>query len=241
MTKKLTRSELQQLLKIQQEGRSKGGSDMDDLDRKALEGYQYLDTDAETSLKRLDVRFEQRLTQATTEEKVKTGKVRRLSWLKRVAAIGLVIVMASYFLFQRTNADRLFAEHFEPPQSHYYQATRGSTDLDALSLAFAPYEAGKFELAYDRIMDIKTQYPDKPDLLFFAAISKLASGDAGAAIHMLKECLSLDHRTTGDHAAWYLGLAYLKLGDSHLAKESFNQVLDSSPHALAAKQLVDLL
>lgn len=241
MANKLSRSELKRLLAESKAEAIKLSPDHDALDQKAVEGFQYLETPFDASMTNLDERFEQALGKAEKASSNAGAKVRKLAWVRRIAAIALVLVLASYFLFQSKNGGELYGDFFEPPSSHYYQATRGGTGMNDLSSAFVPYEKGDFATAYREIMAAQQSYPDKPDLAFYAAISKLGEGDAEAAIPMLEACLTIEYQGVNEMTPWYLGLAHLKLGNVSEAKRYFGQVSSDGPYAEPADKLLNKL
>ncbi|NND06925.1 MAG: tetratricopeptide repeat protein [Saprospiraceae bacterium] len=239
MVAKLSRTELKRLL---QESQSKGdgpSEDADPLDQKAAEGYRYLEESFDATMSRLDQRFAESLQGSEKTKTVEKGaKVRRFIWVRRVAAIGIVLIMASYFLFQSKNSASLYDRFFEPPSSHYYQATRSNAETDELTSAFIPYEKGDFATAFEAINSLQKSHTDKLDLAFYAAISKLAEGDVEAAIPMLESCLSLEYQGVDQMAPWYLGLAYLKAGKLAEAKQYLQQIPEGSRFAQSAEQLL---
>jgi len=238
MANKLSRSELKRLLAESKAEEIKLTRDQDDLDQKAVEGFQYLETPFDASMTRLDERFGQALDKAEKSRSNAGAKVHKFAWVHRVAAIALVLVLASYFLFQSRNGSELYDNYFEPPSSHYYQATRGGTGMNDLTTAFIPYEKGDFAAAYTEIISAQESHPDRPDLTFYAAISKLGEGDAEAAIPMFKACLSIEYQGVNEMAPWYLGLAYLKLGNVSEAKQYFEQVPGGSRYGESAAELL---
>ena len=239
MAAKLSRTELERLLK---EGRSQGDGpslDADPLEQKALEGYRYLEEPFDTTIGRLDQRFTESLLAAEkTQRTEKAAKVLRFTWLRRVAAIGVILIVASYFLFQSKSNTALYESYFEPPSSHYYQATRSDAQIDELTSAFIPYEKGDFGSAYEAIVSLQKIHPDKPDLAFYAAISKLGQGDAEAAMPMLQPCLQIQYQGVDEMAPWYLGLAYVKTGKVAEARKYLRQVPEGSRFAQPAEELL---
>ena len=110
--------------------------------------------------------------------------------------------------------------------------------IDELTSAFIPYEKGDFGSAYKAIVSLQKIHPDKPDLAFYAAISKLGQGDAEVAIPMLQSCLQIQYQGVDEMAPWYLGLAYVKTGKVAEARKYLRQVPEGSRFAQPAEELL---
>ena len=97
-------------------------SEMDDLDKKALEGYQYLDKGetAQSVLSKIDARFEAHLSSVNAKPKIET-KFFSFKRIQRLAAVLLLLLIPAYFIFKAPSTDKLFAANFEAPRSTYFQ------------------------------------------------------------------------------------------------------------------------
>ena len=215
---------------------------MDPLDREALEGYQYLDKDAEHAqvLHRLDSRFEAKLFEQKV--KTKTGQPRIIT-LRRLAAAVLLLLIPAYFLLKPASTRSLYQQHFEAPRSTYFQVSRSvateRTDIDA---AFQAYATEDYQRAATLIGDLITQHPDKPDLKFYQAISLLASDQVEDAIDLFKDCLDISYQDTDQKAAWYLALSYLKLDDIEQSRFWLSKTVEiDGEHRTAANELLGRL
>ncbi len=211
MTKKLTREELLRIIDGQP-----GSLDLpDEVDRKAVEGYQYLDRDesAEAVLKTLDTRFEQLLSKAET--KAAPTKIRPLRRYMSIAAALAVLIVAGFFLLRTPTSEVLFAQHFEVPRSTYFQQTRGDEENGSLPLAaaFQEYEMGNYAEAQAAIAELKSEHPDKPDLIYYEGMAALASDQPKLAEDLFSQCLSIEFQDVNVKSLWYLGLTHLKLNN----------------------------
>ena len=196
-------------------------SRMDDLDRKAAEGFQYLESEetAQSVLDRIDARFDAHLNSVSTGSKVET-KVFSFKRIQRLAAVLLLFLIPAYFIFKAPTTDKLFVANFEAPRSTYFQQTRGSVDKGvdvALKSAFQSYEMGDYDKAKVAIAELSKTHADKPDLLFYQGLAALGAGDAREAIDLFTDCLDIEYQNVQTKAPWYLALSYLKLGDKSQA------------------------
>ncbi|MCB0665677.1 MAG: hypothetical protein KDC80_07640 [Saprospiraceae bacterium] len=212
MSEKLTRKELLELLNQSvEQNRS-----LDELDQKALEGYEYLDNDhsAENALDRLDARFNQWVEQKEVS-KVKKGRTRTMLILQRVAAVILVLLIPTVLIFQPGQSKRLANRYFEAPRSTYVMLNRGdqATEQTSLNEAFTLYEKGEFSKAAIAIENLVADNPEKKDLKFYQAISLYASGQIEESIPLLESCTTEPYQELDERSPWYLGLAYLKKGE----------------------------
>ncbi|MCB0688903.1 MAG: tetratricopeptide repeat protein [Saprospiraceae bacterium] len=238
MSEKLTRKELLELL-----GKPDGQLPLiDDLDRKALEGYQYIDSDqsAKTALDKLDGRFNKWLdTKDVVKEK--KSKTRTIVWIQRVAAVLLLLMIPVFLLIRPNQSVRLANQYFEAPRSTYLMLNRGegSTSTTSLTEAFTFYEKGDFAQAAKAISEIRDQYPDNKDLQFYQGISLLASGDAEKSISLFRNCLDETYQDLNQRTPWYLALAYLKTGNQTEARNWLEKTVAFDPsHKTSAQQIL---
>ncbi len=222
-------------------GLSKDESELDDLDRKALEGYQYLDKDqdANAALGRLDNRFEQMMASQSADSG--PTKVRSMRWIRAVAAIGLLLLIPSYFLFKTPSNEALVTAYYDAPRSTYYQQVRGGQeDTDgAITQAFELYETGSYSAAQEALANLIPEHPDKPDLKFYQGVAALAAGNSKAAVTLLTESLEINYQNVNQQAPWYLALAYLQQGNVAEARIYLEQTINADPrHQRNAEELL---
>jgi len=198
---------------------------IDDLDRKALSGYEYLEKedDFDASLNRLDQRFGALIEKETPKPQPK-GVVRPLHhrrWLGVAAAVLLLVVPMFYLLNMPVSNTALFAQHFEAPRSTYLLTSRGDAaqDNQDLTNAFALYEKGDYQQALPAIKDLANTYPERKDLTYYAGISALAAGDTEEAIKLLELAQQSDYQEIDEKSRYFLGLAHLKLGETVKARQ----------------------
>ena len=212
MSKKLSREEFLKLLS-QSELES---AHLDELDKKALEGFKYLENDEMPTdvIHRLDERMEARF-QVGKPKVSQQSRILSFDRYKRIAAVILLLLIPTYFLLKGPSTQRLFAENFEAPRSTYYQQSRGTSpeDNQALMSAFQKYELGSFSQAKEAIANLKSDHPDKPDLVFYEALAALGANDIDAAIQLFTDCREITFQDVMNRTPWFLALAHLKKGN----------------------------
>ena len=212
-------------------GSSKDESEVDDLDRKAIDGYQYLDKDQDANviLNRLDQRFEQMMASQGADSG--PAKVRSIRWIQAVAAIGLLLLIPAYFLFKSPSNEALFTAYFDAPRSTYFQQVRGGQEdtNDDIAEAFELYETGSYAEAQEALADLIPEHPDKPDLKYYQGVSALAAGNSTAAVALLTESLEINYQNVNQQAPWYLALAHLQQGNEAEARIYLEQSIMTDP------------
>lgn len=227
MSEKLTRKELLGLLN--EFPKEEKGHLPDQLDQKALDGYQYLDRglNAEDALNKLDDRFGKWIESKQVSTVVKSPQVRRIILLQRIAAAVLLVLVPLFFLLKPVSTSKLADHYFEAPRSPYLIISRGEqpTGESEINQAFTLYEKGQYAEAAKDIGRLIIDHPDKQDLKFYQAISLLASGDHLESIRLLKECTEEPFQELHQRSPWYLALAYLKAGNKEEARPWLQRTL----------------
>lgn len=109
MSEKISKKQLLELLSASDQDQRKKMQTLDDLDKKALEGYQYLENDhAEDAISRLNTRFEQWLPNQQVSRSAKTIKMGRVRLLRAVAAIALLLTVSTFFYLDSHLRNALF-------------------------------------------------------------------------------------------------------------------------------------
>lgn len=220
-----------------------GTEPLDELDAKAMEGYQYLDSDPEVALNKLDKRFDNWLS----EKEVSRGKVTRTTTLlmvQRVAAVVLLLLIPAIFIFKPNPTTKLVDRYLEIPRSTYFMINRGENTPAETDIhhAFALYEKGEYRAAAAAIDALKSSHPDKKDLKFYQAMSLLAVGEVDSSIDLLLQCSQDDFQDLKQRSPWFLAMAYLKKGDQENAGIWLKQAIAmDSLHAQSARKILDQL
>lgn len=132
------------------------------------------------------------------------------------------------------SAQSIYAQHIKPLEPLLVTSLESNRIVDQ---GMQAYNAGN----YDKTIEILTPYYQRTtdyNIGLYLGVSHLLSQKTSAAIPILS---SVQLNTSGpiqDSANWYLGLAYLKLGDYTKARSTFNQM---APTGIYAKQLQEIL
>jgi predicted Zn-dependent protease len=220
MSEKMSKKELLELLSASALHQKEKLQALDDLDRKAVEGYQYLENEqAEDAIQKLSTRFEQWLPNQQISRSAVTLKMGRVRLLRAVAAIALLLVVSTFFLLRQPSPERLALQYFEAPPSTYFIVSRGAANAEQseLTSAFMLYEKKSYREAAEAISDLVEKHPEKRDLVYYQGISLLASGQVDQSIELLKVSAQETYQDVDKKTPWFLAIAYLKKGELALA------------------------
>lgn len=177
--------------------------------------------------------------QGATVRRLTPGKL-----LARAAAIAAIFVagaLSYFYLVQPPSGEALYAQYFVSYENDI-PLTRSSEDSATLNPAFASalndYSSRRFSQSIAQFERVLAVEPDNDAASFFAGMACLETADLEKACQHLESA-----RNSGGayatKAAWYLSLAYLKMGKKELAKallEEFSKKGGSK--ASEAKQLL---
>ncbi|NND32369.1 MAG: hypothetical protein HKN76_07225 [Saprospiraceae bacterium] len=220
MSEKISRKELLELLNNPKENAELRNA-LDDVDKKALEGYQYLaDGTANEAIDSLSKRFDQWLPNQEISRSTRTINTSRRRWILRVAAAALLFLIPVFFLLKSPSSARMASQYFEAPRSPYLNMNRGAQDeIDKEFYdAFALYEKKQYLEASEALAELSASYPDKLDLPFYQAVSLLGANQVDAAIDILKVTATQNYQDLDRRSPWFLGLAFLMKSDENEAK-----------------------
>lgn len=151
--------------------------------------------------------------------------VRRITFFKKflVAASVLAIISFSWLmLFYNDNQNKKL-------YSKYYTADPGlatvmgnSSDYD-FEKAMVEYKNGEYAKAFNTWNILLKQRPASDTLIYFVAVAAQAQHNDSVAINRLQQVVSNTNSTFYKDAAWYLGLLYLKKGDTQKAVTHIQQ------------------
>lgn len=145
-------------------------------------------------------------------------------FLKIAASVVVLLSVGIHFLLNSNtlNSEAIYEEHFTPFENVVRPIVRGENSEDLEFLAFIKYEEGKYNEALPLFEKYYSE-SKKPQILLYIGICNLGVKDFSKAADNLEKYISKDD-TYLDIAHWYLGLSYLKLGNTEKAKENFKQV-----------------
>lgn len=143
------------------------------------------------------------------QPKTKVVKFSNRSVWFAAAVFLLVIASTVWILFQKPDAQELYAVYYEPYPNVVAPVTRSETKVDTtIQYAFVMYEEGNYESAALIFQKIYA-HTKAPFALVYLGICNLQTEQISLAITALKEAIA----TNNDYtiiAKWYLAMAYLK-------------------------------
>lgn len=158
-------------------------------------------------------------------ERNKTIPIR---WIIASAAAILGAVFLLRSLLPGNDPDRIFTRYYEP-MNIVSSVTRGvnATVTDSYALAVESYKAHNYQEAANGFsLAAKQDYQAGP-ADFFLGISQIAAGNYRDAAATLEKVVTGQGEYVKD-ATWYLGLAYIKTGESQKARICF-ETLSRTP------------
>lgn len=156
---------------------------------------------------------------------------RNIRFRMAVAASLIVLVVAGIFLFNalnRTDAQQIFASHFDPYPVIEQGTIRGTNDGSELVQGLQAYEQGQYATAIDLLVPFQSANPHQTIVQFYLGLSYLANNQAERAVVVLRPLADNSDFALSEQATWYLGLAYLKTGATAKSTAIFDQLQKES-------------
>lgn len=141
-----------------------------------------------------------------------------------VAALLVVFVAVSWFVFRPVTAERLFNKYYSPYNNIL---TMKSSGINKLNQGLLFYDLKMYDSAAIYFQWLLNDDPVNQDAGFYLANALLASGKAKESIPLF---LNLQNISDGKYlhpSRWLLGLAYLRVNDTANAKKVFQQIVDA--------------
>ncbi len=161
-------------------------------------------------------------------------------WKPLAAAASLAIIIAAYVLInQPPKPEELYAQYFQPYPNVFEPTLRGADDavITSRTMGFRAYDQGNYEKAVLLFNEALREKED-PGILLLLGNANLVLGNVEDAqnnfLTLIKDFDELDSQ-----ARLYLGLSYLKQGDSKKAKLILQELGD--PEATYSKKAKELL
>jgi len=154
------------------------------------------------------------------------------------AAAAVVLFVASYLIFMRpTDPQEVFARYFEPYPNVFEPTVRGSGQDNRRAEAFIAYDRGDYEKAATLFAE-QLKLKQEPGLLLLLGNTNLILGRTEEAqnnfLTLIKDFDELDGQ-----AKWYLGLSYLKQGQTEKARLILQEL--GEPEVTYSKKANELL
>jgi len=157
----------------------------------------------------------------TEVKKSKYKKVRYLNLSKIAAAAAIIIAVGSIWFFSTPKNDKLYTNYFKPDPG--LPTTMSSTDNFDFYDAMVNYKHGDYQIAIDKWKVLQERKPENDTLNYFLGVAHLANKSVSDAIPFLERSIEAeDSFVFLDDAYYYLGLAYLKEGNTELAKKNLS-------------------
>ncbi len=179
-----------------------------------------------------DSKLKQLLQEEEKSISASEGIVRKLPMRWIGIAASIVVLLGAVFIWQNNapiNQQDSFQELFIPYPNDYVTIERGTNQIAKPQRIFLAYESAQYQEALDLLIDYDPVSAN-PQLSFYKAMCMLATGKEQAAIAVL-ENLPRIPAIDPNAKPWFLGLAYMKIGDKATATKKFQAVLDGkSPY-----------
>jgi tetratricopeptide (TPR) repeat protein len=172
--------------------------------------------------------FENKETEKPVK-KAKAGKTFTIPHMVRVAVASLavfVLIGSGIFLFtyRTIPADKLFEKYYQPYDG-LMNVRSGSTQMtDILVKAMQKYEDREFESALLLFETVLANDSENITSRFYSGISYLETERYTVAEKSFEVVIDHDDNLFIEQAEWYLGLCYLKTGETELAKSMFTTI-----------------
>jgi TolA-binding protein len=171
-----------------------------------------------------------------------TGKGFAKNFLKWTAAFLLIVGLSGVFLFKMlVNSEAktygaLYEQHYAPLENVIVTPDKPA-GLEGFDQGMAAYDRGDYAKAIELLSAYYQQSGDANAALFLG-VSHLEQGNAKAAAEALQNGIGKLPQPALDACQWYLALAYLKTGDTSMAKGLLKTIQQDG---IYGKQAADLL
>lgn len=142
-----------------------------------------------------------------------------------VAALLVVFVAVSWFVFQPVTPEKLFNKYYSPYNNIL---TVKSAGFDKMNQGLLLYDLKMYDSAAIYFQELLTDNPDNHDARFYLSNTLLASGKAKEAIPLFLSLQDNPGCKYKQPSRWLLGLAYLRVDNAEEAKKVFQQIVDEN-------------
>ncbi|WP_412560112.1 tetratricopeptide repeat protein [Winogradskyella sp. MIT101101] len=142
-------------------------------------------------------------------------KVKSLHWKRIAVAAVLIIGLGSFWLFNGNSNDRLYSNYFTPDPG--LPTTMSSTANYEFYEAMVDYKQGDYNTAGQKWKVLLEAKPKSDTLNYFIGSALMADDKTNEAINHLKTVTESNDGAFKNEAYYYLGLAYLKSGNTDAA------------------------
>ncbi|MBV7269876.1 tetratricopeptide repeat protein [Winogradskyella luteola] len=188
--------------------------------------------ETQTMKEQLD-EFHNELSSNQDKTVVNQPKVRRFNWKRIAVAAILIIGLGSFWLFGGSSNERLYAKYFTPDPG--LPTTMGSNDNYEFYEAMVDYKQGDYKGAISKWESLRNLKPQSDTLNYFIGVAHLASKNEKIAISFLEDASKNPEFALKNDAHYYLGLAYLKAGNTKQAKVNLKKSSSENSKEILAK------
>lgn len=167
--------------------------------------------------------------------KLRTHAYRSYYWAAAVIAL-LILLGGSWYFYAPSAHERLFDIYFTPDPG--LPTVMGSSDNYVFYEAMVDYKQGNYAIALEKWEGLLPGKVDNDTLNYFMGAAYLANGEAQKSIGCFDRVLEGDHPLFQSEAAFYKGLAHLKLNEIAKALQSLERTSEAKGKALE-QQLKD--
>ncbi len=151
--------------------------------------------------------------------------------------IALLVVKISHSSYTESE---LFDLYYQPLTDNSFQARGIDQQIDKLfQIGVDQYLAANYtdaEQAFDKIIQ-ESEDPLSPEILLYSGLTKTASGDYPEAIDLFQKLLNSSDQYNPE-AKWYLGLCYLKNGETEKATTIMKELVDQKFYMKKAQKIL---
>lgn len=147
----------------------------------------------------------------------------------RIALLAAAAMIAAIVLVKTLNpsegSEELYQKYYTPLIANT-ATTRNSSNIDPFSGAVEFYKQGQYKAAAAAFSDLLHKDSNCVSIRFFSGITLIEIGDYNQAIGLLNE-VAAKNMEYKKEAQWYLGLAYLKVGETQKATTCIEKLAES--------------
>ena len=154
-------------------------------------------------------------------------------WLAAAAVVALAGIAVLFFFSGDRWHEKTFAAYYQPDPGLI--SAMGVADNYNFDKAMVDYKTGNYQAALDGWLALEKTESANDTLQYFIGSAYLALGKAKDAATHFRKVLAENHSPFTTDAAWYLGLALIRLDDSPAAIPFIRQSTHPSRNDLLTK------
>jgi tetratricopeptide (TPR) repeat protein len=146
------------------------------------------------------------------------GRIVRFSgkWAFAAAAVLLVCLGGWWAIRTLSTNQRLYSKYYQPDPGLMTLMSSGTNNY-TFEKAMVEYKNGEYDKALKAWSTLLSKRPHNDTLIYFIGAASQAKADKTAAIEYLQRVAADSNSVFQKDACWYLGLAYLSIGEKDKA------------------------